>query len=599
MADEAAFESMITLSDNVFADAAAVKSLCEREPAQHLRIGGGAFSLDLKVLGADATKSCLVALSSSMTSQHETIEEMRGDVREALVASGAGGRDHLDAEAMRAKMRELEAALTNLAQNVQGFTEEEQGGDGGEEEDSLVDDAESFVAPLPEPEEDAAAVAEAAAAREDRRTAADAATGARVFLDELDAADRRSELEALEHKHAEAQRLAAEAQEVMGQQLEAMQKALAKVHDDKAKHDLEVSQAKERHNLLERKHDAERALRESAARTSLVKSRFSTVRNRVTKARSLGNAQMLQDMAKLVEARRLWRKCIRQIIRTNRQKNNAVGVLKSRALKGQSIADRLKRMEEKNYNQMQVLKRDIDGNVAQDNCRDEMIEAMARRIDALERRLEGCASRADVESAAAAAAGGGGLDAACFAGLEEQKKVLGDVMDALVGTEQRRAAGLRSKLRDLSDRLRDALSRANEVGDELAAGLDAIRAGYENPITRDLAATLGSSVALAEVRERLSAVRADGAVLSAEVLQANGDLQAAITDGGEFAAAFRGESGGDNEDESLAEESVETDGERDDGPLAVWNPTTGLGVPLRILQNSRSAVESNSFPTVS
>jgi len=103
-------------------------------------------------------------------------------------------------------------------------------------------------------------------------------------------------------------------------------------------------------------------------------------------------------MGRLTEARRLWRKCIRQIIRANRQKTNAVGVLKSRALKGHSIADRLKRMEEKTYAQVRDLKRELDGNTESDNVRDELIETLAQRVAGQHKRAKFPTSKAPISA---------------------------------------------------------------------------------------------------------------------------------------------------------------------------------------------------------
>lgn len=51
----------------------------------------------------------------------------------------------------------------------------------------------------------------------------------------------------------------------------------------------------------------------------------------------------------LSAARRLWRKAIRLVITNQRQQQNMVGCLKSRAMKGMSIGERLKRIEDRLY----------------------------------------------------------------------------------------------------------------------------------------------------------------------------------------------------------------------------------------------------------
>jgi len=127
--------------------------------------------------------------------------------------------------------------------------------------------------------------------------------------------------------------------------------------------------------------------------------------------------------------------------------------------------------------------------------------------------------------------------------VAEQKKVLGDVMDALMGAERRRTSALKAKTQDLSDRLKTAAARVGDAADELQASLDGATAAYENPLSRDAAAALRAAAGARDARDRLGAYGADFAVLQDRVLEVNGDLQAAITDGGDFAAAFANNAG--------------------------------------------------------
>ena len=203
MADDdggGAYEPQLETTGDAAADSDAVRRLCESKPAQNLSIGGAGLGLSFNFLDADTTKSCLVALSSSIRSQAGSMEAMRGDVHAAMVASGAGGKDHLELEGLRERLRELEGALTNLAQNVQGFTEEQP------EEEPLVEEVE---APPPEPLESEEEKAARLAAAADRRAAAAAAADARLLLEEEEAKRRAAEIEALEAKY-ESERLAAE-----------------------------------------------------------------------------------------------------------------------------------------------------------------------------------------------------------------------------------------------------------------------------------------------------------------------------------------------------------------------------------------------------
>ena len=81
----------------------------------------------------------------------------------------------------------------------------------------------------------------------------------------------------------------------------------------------------ERLLLLEHQKEAERLRLEEERRRAVIKHRFSVSLGKLGKQSSMTK---LFDAIKLVEAKRLWRKCIRAAIRVNRQKNSAVGVLK-------------------------------------------------------------------------------------------------------------------------------------------------------------------------------------------------------------------------------------------------------------------------------
>ena len=47
-----------------------------------------------------------------------------------------------------------------------------------------------------------------------------------------------------------------------------------------------------------------------------------------------------------------WRWAIRQVIKANKKKGSMVGVLKSRALKGTSVMERMKRLEDRIYDEL-------------------------------------------------------------------------------------------------------------------------------------------------------------------------------------------------------------------------------------------------------
>ena len=81
-----------------------------------------------------------------------------------------------------------------------------------------------------------------------------------------------------------------------------------------------------------------------AAKEARLRGNFAKVRKT---AKNIGQASHVSK--DLSAARRLWRKAIRLVITNQRQQQNMVGCLKSRAMKGMSIGERLKRIEDRLY----------------------------------------------------------------------------------------------------------------------------------------------------------------------------------------------------------------------------------------------------------
>ena len=290
-AEAGAYTAVLETTGDVAKDSDAVRKLCETMPAQALSIGGsGGFGLDLRFLDADTTKSCLVALSSSIRAQHGTMESMKRDVHEAMVASGAGGKDHLELESLRERLKEMESALTNLAQNVQGFSEEPVVE--GEEEGAFAEEEPPPAVQEETEEERAARLALAA----DRAAAADAAADARAALEDAEAVRRAAEIEALEAKHEEARRATEEQHRQMSMQMEAMAKAMEQMTNEHERQEANKRLLMEKQMMMEAKLEGEKRLRESQARTSLIKGRFQSGLGKLSSQRLTRNQSFLADL---------------------------------------------------------------------------------------------------------------------------------------------------------------------------------------------------------------------------------------------------------------------------------------------------------------
>ena len=91
-----------------------------------------------------------------------------------------------------------------------------------------------------------------------------------------------------------------------------------------------------------------------------------------------------------------------------------------------------------------------------------------------------------------------------------------------------------------------ASQRVGDLNDELSSAVDEVKAKFENPLTRDVVGAMRKGVEVRELRERLGTYAAEFAVLQDAVLATNSDLQGAITDGEDFAAAFLSNGAGAN-----------------------------------------------------
>ena len=91
-----------------------------------------------QVLDSDMIKLCIVKLSHSIKAQSVELDGLKFEMASRAQSTGVvetAGAGYDDRE-LRAQLAALEAALTNLAQNVQGFTED----DGTAEEEDDEDD---------------------------------------------------------------------------------------------------------------------------------------------------------------------------------------------------------------------------------------------------------------------------------------------------------------------------------------------------------------------------------------------------------------------------------------------------------------------------
>lgn len=312
MADS--FNNKIILTGDPLHDARAVRSLCYDKAPQQLSLLTQERNVSLQLLDADTIKSCFITLVSTI----ETHSEEMGTVRESLDAlcAGLGHQRSEEISELQRTVTTLQAALNNLAQNVQGFTEEDPTGEQGED----------FTTPAP--------------------AAPDLADG-RLWADEAIVSQNGQLLD------------------------EEMEKQTITYED------------------------IDEEFKSTSASPPMLSPALPPASSAPASSYQTGNAGF--ERFDMEEGRRLWRKFIREVMRNKQKEHNAVGVLKSRAMKGQSIADRIRRLEEKMYVEFKRLREMLEANAARDEERAEALEAVGLRLDALQNHLSECLTRGELD----------------------------------------------------------------------------------------------------------------------------------------------------------------------------------------------------------
>ena len=200
-----------------------------------------------------------------------------------------------------------------------------------------------------------------AAAEADAQVKAEAEAKAKLEQEAQAQAEAQAAVEAAEKAAASAEEARANADEEMRRQCEAEAEATAKVA----------------------------AVHVPEARNSRDHSRYSTLNAKTFgKVKALRTVKRIETMGNesSVAARR-WRKAIRAVIKMNKKKGNMMGVLKSRAAKGMSIVERIKRLEDRIYDELVRLQEAMKQNKLEDHEDRLRVRMFQQDIDALSKKL--------------------------------------------------------------------------------------------------------------------------------------------------------------------------------------------------------------------
>lgn len=395
------FDNKIILTGDPLHDVRAVRNLCYVKAPQQLSLLTQERNVSLQLLDADTIKSCFITLVSTIETQSQEI----GTVRESLDAlcGGLGTRTKEEISELQRTVTTLQAALNNLAQNVQGFTEEDSAGDLGD----------------------------------DPNTSAPA--GADEAVDGF-----------------------------------CSDEAIVSANDKM------IFEETEQQPPIDEGLDEE--LKSTSASLALLSPALPPAS--AAPASMLQTGKAVFEGFNMEEGRRLWRKFIREVMRNKQKESNAVGVLKSRAMKGQSIADRIRRIEEKMYVEFKRLREMLEANAARDEERAKALEVLELRVDALKKHMSDCVTRRELDSH---------LDVH-NAKLEESR-------------QRRQLADLEAMLKHERDKAHDIYTAIKKATDELRIESCGVLDRTEEANESALCACVDHDIALREYRHAL-AVRA-------------------------------------------------------------------------------------------
>ncbi len=547
--DAAAAPPASAQSDSSLECAKALTLINATQPTK-INLKEGNIEIMLNVLDGDVLKDLVRTLLATVKAQAETIDSI--NARCAAI-------EKLNPEEIVTRVTDLENGLTNIAQNIQGFAEEADPDTTGygaadeaveEEYDPMAKAAELEEKRRAEEIEEQARVAKekrefeeaeakreeeervaeeerkAAAEEEDRKAreaaeaaaveaAAAAAEAAKQMAEEA-AAAAKAEAEAA--SEAEKAKIAAEAAAKQAE-LEAKQaelaEAAAKQEEDRKKLEAELARMRE----AEEQRIAEQHAEEKKKRLG---SNFGKIRK---SAKLIGSAKTVATSKDLSGARRTWRKAIRLVITNNRQQANMVGVLKSRAMKGMSVGERLKRCEDRLYKELRELNdklnKSLDGESEREAAVARLEEAIAEMreqlralpetlsdvfapkketqeaIDDLTSRLGAMASTlAEIKAAADAPER--------FAALEKEHAALAERLSGYMNAAKKmQEQQLTKRVQSYFDGIVGLQEPAADIKKQLEETLDTRTLDAQNPLTRKPVAFFQDDTELRGKRRKL------------------------------------------------------------------------------------------------
>ena len=215
---------------------------------------------------------------------------------------------------------------------------------------------------------DAAAAAEAAALRAKAEAEAAAAEAAAQAA----AATQKAEAEA-----AAANAAAAKAK----QEAEALAEA-SRIQEEKAL--AEAAKANEEAEAMAAEAVAAAAAAKSKAEAEIA--RVQEEANMAASAKTIVKPSLTREASE--RARSRWRKAIRAILRNNKMKKLKLGLMKAKTGKGQSVMERMKRLEDRIYDELVRLQTILKENDAGDKATRNVIEKMHTELSSLSSSLK-------------------------------------------------------------------------------------------------------------------------------------------------------------------------------------------------------------------
>ena len=161
----------------------------------------------------------------------------------------------------------------------------------------------------------------------------------------------------------------------------------------------------------------------------------------------------------LTEAKKRWRKAIRQVIMMNKKKSNMLGVMKSRAAKGTSIVERLQRLEDRIFNELMRLQKNLAANDEADEVTKQRFEELQEGLNTINQKVQQeYALKKEVED----------LGGSVLTSLKEAMDSLkGSIAGESEKTEQLQAEVLKARAKKIALFVKESADEAKQVQQRL------------------------------------------------------------------------------------------------------------------------------------